>query len=81
MMTFLMFMAVVGFAVVMRERSKHKNDYRYEATQYLMMGIIWALIALSDYLDYGVRMPYFGLYIVIFVFSLFMCIRTVLNHK
>lgn len=81
MMTFLMFMAVVGFAVVMRERSKHKNDYRYEVAQYLMMGIIWALIALSDYLDYGVRMPYFGLYIVIFVFSLFMCIRTVLNHK
>ena len=81
MLTFLMLAAVIGFAVVMRERNKHKNDYRYEAAQYLMMGIIWALIALSDYLDYGVRMPYFGLYIAIFVFSLFMCNRTVLNHK
>lgn len=39
MMTFLMFMAVVGFAVVMRERAKHKDDYRYDAAQYLMMGI------------------------------------------
>lgn len=81
MLTFLMLAAVIGFAVVMRERNKHKNDYRYEAAQYLMMGIIWALIALSDYLDYGVRMPYFGLYIAIFVFALFMCIRTILNHK
>ena len=81
MMTFLMFMAVVGFAVVMRERAKHKDHYRYDAAQYLMMGIIWGLIALSDYLDYGVRMPYFGLYIAIFVFSLFMCIRSILNHK
>ncbi|WP_295252595.1 hypothetical protein [uncultured Catenibacterium sp.] len=81
MLTFLMFAAVIGFAVVMRERTKHKDDYRYEAAQYLMMGIIWGLIALSDYLDYGVRMPYFGLRIAIFVFSLFMCIRSILNHK
>lgn len=62
MLTFLMFAAVIGFAVVMRERTKHKDDYRYVAAQYLIMGIIWGLIALSDYLDYGVRMPYFGLY-------------------
>ena len=81
MLTFLMFAAVIGFAVVMRERTKHKDDYRYVAAQYLIMGIIWGLIALPDYLDYGVRMPYFGLYIVIFVFSLFMCIRSILNHN
>ena len=77
MLTFLMFAAVIGFAVVMRERTKHKDDYRYVAAQYLIMGIIWGLIALSD----GVRMPYFGLYIAIFVFSLFMCIRSILNHN
>ena len=80
-MTFLMFMAVVGFAVVMRERAKHKDDYRYVAAQYLMMGVIWALIALSDYLEHGVRMPYFGLYIAIFVFSLFMGIKSILDRK
>ena len=81
MLTFLMFVAVIGFAVVMRERTKHKKDFRYEAAHSFMMGIIWGLIALPDYLDYGVRMPYFGLYIAVFVFSLFMCIRTILNHK
>ena len=81
MLTYLMFAAVIGFALVMRQRNKHKDDYRYDAAHYLMMGIIWGLIALSDYLDYGVRMPYFGLYIAIFVFSLFMCIRSILNHK
>ena len=31
MLTFLMFLAVIGFAVVMRERTKHKDDYRYVA--------------------------------------------------
>ncbi|MGO5388065.1 hypothetical protein ACTQXK_11355 [Catenibacterium mitsuokai] len=46
-----------------------------------MMGVIWALIALSDYLEHGVRMPYFGLYIAIFVFSLFMGIKSILDRK
>ncbi len=41
MLTFLMFAAVIGFALVMRERTKHKDDYRYVAAQYLIMGIIW----------------------------------------
>ena len=36
MLTFLMFAAVIGFAVVMRERTKHKDDYRYVAAQYLI---------------------------------------------
>ncbi len=66
----------------MRERTKHKDDYRYVAkAQYLIMGIIWGLIALSDYLDYGVRMPYFWSIYRNFVFSLFMCIRSILNHN
>ena len=81
MLTYLMFVAVIGFALVMRQRNKHKDDYRYVAAQYLMMGVIWGLIALSDYLDHGVHMPYFGLYIVIFVFSLFMGIKSILDRK
>ncbi|MGN8657899.1 hypothetical protein [Catenibacterium mitsuokai] len=81
MLTYLLFAAVIGFALVMRQRNKHKDDYRYIAAQYLMMGVIWALIALSDYLEHGVRMPYFGLYIAIFVFSLFMGIKSILDRK
>ena len=81
MLTYLMLVVVIGFAIVMRERNKHKDDYRYAAAQYLMMGVIWALIALSDYLEHGVRMPYFGLYIAIFVFSLFMGIKSILDRK
>ena len=81
MLTYLMFAAVIGFALVMRQRNKHKDDYRYVAAQYLMMGVIWALISLSDYLEHGVRMPYFGLYIAIFVFSLFMGIKSILDRK
>ena len=73
MLTFLMFAAVIGFAVVMRERTKHKDDYRYVAAQYLIMGIIWGLIALSDYLDYGVRMPYFD-YISQFLYFHYSCV-------
>ena len=81
MLTYLMLAGVIGFAIVMRERNKHKDDYRYVAAQYLMMGVIWALIALSDCLEHGVRMPYFGLYIAIFVFSLFMGIKSILDRK
>ena len=29
MLTYLMFAAVIGFALVMRQRNKHKDDYRY----------------------------------------------------
>lgn len=81
MLTYLMFAAVIGFALVMRQRNKHKDDYRYVAAQYLMMSAIWALITLSDYFEHGIRMPYFGLYIAIFVFSLFMGIKSILDRK
>ena len=49
MLTYLMFAAVIGFALVMRQRNKHKDDYRYVAAQYLMM---WIMVYVCHILDY-----------------------------
>ena len=50
MLTYLMFAAVIGFALVMRQRNKHKDDYRYVAAQYLIVSL-WYISIVKEKLE------------------------------
>lgn len=78
-MTILMLLAVVAFVFVMRGRYKYKDDYRYEAAEYLMMGILWLLIALSEWNNGSLFFR--ALYIIIIVFSIYKTISVLYDHK
>lgn len=78
-MTFLMLLAVIAFVFIMRGRTKHRDDYRYEVAESFMLSILWILIAISQWKDSG--FPWTILYVVIIVLAAFRGCSILYNHK
>lgn len=79
MLTYLMLGMVIVFALILRGRYHHKDDYRYEAAEYFVMAIIWGLIALSSWNEFG--MAWRCLYVFIIVYSIYRFVKIILDHQ